>query len=28
MDFMGLAREARRRFEVDEAIILYCDGFT
>ncbi len=28
MDFRGLAREARRRFEVDEPIILYCDGFT
>ncbi len=28
MDFRGLAREARRRFEVDEPVILYCDGFT
>jgi hypothetical protein len=28
MDFRGLAREARRRFAVDEPIILYCDGFT
>jgi hypothetical protein len=28
MDFRGLAREARRRFELDEQLVLYCDGFT
>jgi len=28
MDFRGLAREARRRFEAEEPIVLYCDGFT
>ncbi len=28
VDFRGLAREARRRFKVDEPLVLYCDGFT
>jgi hypothetical protein len=28
LDFRGLAREARRRFDLGEPIILYCDGFT
>ena len=28
IDFRGLAREARRRFGLDETIVLYCNGFT
>jgi len=28
IDFRGLAREARRRFEVDEPLVLYSSGFT
>jgi hypothetical protein len=28
MDFKGLAKQAKRRFEQDEPIVLYCDGFT
>lgn len=28
IDFKGLAREARRRFQPEEPIILYCNGFT
>jgi len=28
VDFRGLAKEAKRRFALDEPIIVYCDGFT
>jgi hypothetical protein len=28
IDFRGLAREARRRFDPAEPIVLYCNGFT
>jgi hypothetical protein len=28
IDFRGLAREARSRFESDEPLVLYCNGFT
>ena len=28
IDFRGLAREAKRRFAVEEPIVVYCDGFT
>lgn len=28
VDFRGLAREARRRFQPEETIVVYCNGFT
>ena len=28
IDFRGLAREAKRRFAVEEPIVVYCDGYT
>jgi hypothetical protein len=28
LDFRGLAKEARRRYQLDETIVLYCNGFT
>jgi hypothetical protein len=28
IDFKGLGREARKRFEQDETIVVYCNGFT
>ena len=28
IDFKGLGREAKRRFEFDEPLVLYCSGFT
>jgi hypothetical protein len=28
IDFRGLGREARKRFEQDETIVVYCNGFT
>lgn len=28
LDFRGLAQQARRRYQLDETIVLYCNGFT